>query len=397
MTAPQRTQPFETNITLYLIWKATRSSLLWIPVFTLYYLALGMSYTQILLVPVIIGLVQLLFEMPSGILADLAGRRSALFLGGAFWTASFYILLISRSIAAIFVSSAFFGAALAFLSGSESAILYDTLKALQREREYKRIAGKALSYQLVGMALGSLLGAPITAAYGFSTTLLIVFTISALATFIPTFMREPPRSQESKRNFFTHLKIGVRFAAHHPTVRSLTLYVGLFTTLLVMSFRLFQPVLLESRIPVHLFGLVYAVIIILSAMTAWNAERIERFLGERASLLLIPGALLLNFLPLTFYRGWGVPLLIMLSETMWGFLKPVTEEYLNRHISSSHRATVLSLSGFSAGIFTFLIAPPLGLLIDAYGLNTGFFGLAGLALLGTLFIPRAALTARRER
>ncbi len=389
--------PLKENIRLFLAWKATRSSLLWIPVFTLFYLAMGMSYTQILLVPVIVGLAQLLFEMPSGILADLAGRRYALFFGGAFWTASFYVLLIARGINAIFVSAALFGVALAFLSGSESAILYDTLKALKREKEYKRIAGKAFSYQLVGMALGSLLGAPITAAYGFSTTLIIVFGISSLTTFLPIFMREPPRSQESKRNFFTHLKSGVRFAAHHPTVRSLTLYVGLFTTLLVMSFRLFQPVLLESRIPVHLFGLVYAVLIMLSAMAAWNAERMERVLGERASLLLIPGALLLNFLPLAHYRGWGVPILLMLSETMWGFLKPVTEEYLNRHISSSHRATVLSLSGFSAGIFTFLIAPPLGLLIDAYRLNMGFFGLAGLALLGTLFIPHAALTARRAR
>lgn len=387
----------ERNIPLFLAWKATRSGLFWIPVFILFYQSFGLSYKEIMLLPVITGVVQLLLEVPSGVFADLVGRRHALFIGSALWTADFYPLLIAKGMTEIVISAILFGAALAFISGSDSAMLYDTLKALGREKEYKRISGRAFGYQCVGMAIGSLLGGPLTAQYGFAAPLIGAFGVGTLTTFLPVFMAEPPHYQElPDRQFFHHLKNAIRFTVRHPTVRRTTLYLGIFTGLMIVSHRLMQPSLIGVGLPVAWLGPVYFAWLLLSGAAALKAEWIERRIGERASLLLIPGLLLLAFLPLAFPHGWWIVALIASSEVAWGFTKPVIEEYVNRHVESHHRATVMSLGGFLMSVTIFLFAPLVGIVVDRFSLGMGFLLLSLLVGLAATFLLPGLLRGRES-
>lgn len=75
------------------------------------------------------------------------------------------------------------------------------------------------------------------------------------------------------------------------------------------------------------------------------------------------------------------------SEFAWGYSRPVIEEYVNRHLPSSHRATILSLGGFLMSVTIFLLAIPVGKLIDLYGIEAGFVGLGVVTLLVGLTLP----------
>ncbi|MBR9692359.1 MFS transporter [Candidatus Woesearchaeota archaeon] len=381
-------RPLKYNIPLFIIWKATRSGLFWLPVFTLFYIDFGMSYTQIMLLPLLTGGLQILLEVPSGILADLWGRKYVLFLGSALWTASFYFFLIANNMADILVSVALFGMALAFLSGTDSAMLYDTLKALKREKEYKKIAGKALAYQLGVMAICGLIGGPLTAHGGYSATLVAVLCVSSLTTFLAIFMVEPPHHKKSTdRHFFKHLKEATIFTTQHPRVRSLILYSGLLMGIMIISHKLLQPALINAGVSLTGLGPVYFIWLLIGAVGALKADAIEKFIGKKYALILIPAFMVLNFVPLVFYGGMGIIVILALSEFTWGFILPVVEDYINHYVASSHRATVLSLGGFMQSIAIFICAPLIGILADAYGLEIAFLGLTILSALGLFLIP----------
>ncbi len=358
----------------------------------LFYLSRGLDYTQILILSVVIGVTQISFEVPSGVFADFFGRKKTLAVATFFRFICFSIYFVFDSFWLFAVGCIFIGMSFAFESGSDAAFIYDTLRDLKKESIYKKIEGRAWSYNQVAMALGAL-SATLFITYSFKIPILITALMALTASFVALSFKEPQHHKKSaEKKYFQHLKIAMRFSVNHPLVKWLIIYSGLMFSLMIMGHKFVQPYLQEAGVDLAYFGIFYFVLLLVSAAIAYYAHQIEEKIGMFNSLLLIPLFMAFQFLITGTWIFAGAIIVFLIGNIAWGFFRPVILDYVNKHVESYHRATVLSLNGFFKSIMMISLAPLVGYIADLYSFTTVFL-LEGIIVL-VLGVPLAFIISR---
>ena len=145
--------------------------------------ARGFTLAQIGLAEGVFHGVSLLCEVPSGMAADLLGRRRTLIFGGALGVVSAATMAFAPSLAFICAGMGLKALGYNLLSGTTEALTYDSLKIAGRERDYIKVDAKASIFMKLASALGalaSLLAGVLTSA-GYYLADAAVSAVSALA------------------------------------------------------------------------------------------------------------------------------------------------------------------------------------------------------------------------
>ena len=144
--APKDSAPssaFARNIPLYYLFQFVRGFHFWLPIWFLFLQSQhGLSYVQIGLMEVLFGIATILAEVPTGAIADRFGRRVALGVG-ALGFAGATVLFATLNFPGLIVGHLFMSITRTLMSGSDDALLYDSLRQLRRTEEYERHAGRA--------------------------------------------------------------------------------------------------------------------------------------------------------------------------------------------------------------------------------------------------------------
>ncbi|HAG53604.1 MAG TPA: hypothetical protein DCL21_07450, partial [Alphaproteobacteria bacterium] len=82
------------------------------------------------------------FEIPSGYLSDKIGHKKTIVLSRIFFIISTLNYLLANNLIMLIIGSVFFSLGVACMSGTSTAFIHDTLKALKREKEYSKVMGK---------------------------------------------------------------------------------------------------------------------------------------------------------------------------------------------------------------------------------------------------------------
>lgn len=382
------------NIKKYYLYSFFAFFSFWLPIFMLYLLKNGLSYTEIMIMAVIGALTQIFLEVPSGVFADFFGRKTTLTMSTIAKAIALLFMFFGNSFVPFLISWIIFGMGRAFESGTNSAFLYDTLRDLKRESEYKKIEGLGFSYGQAGMAVGALIGG-FLAVISFKIPIFLTLIAMLIATGITLSFKEPKHHKRSDdRDYFAHLKEAAIFSFNHKKVKLLILFSGIMMALMIISHKFMQPYMEISGVDLKYFGIIYFVWLAIGSLSARYAHVIEKRLGEFWSLMLIPILLAINFLIIgkyVFFYGFVV---IGISQVAWGFTTPVIKDYLNKHIKSHHRATVLSLNGFMESIMLALMSPVFGYLADAISLTSALF-IEGIIVL-VIGIPLVFMIKKRS-
>src|SRR6266567_791722 len=116
---------------------------------------IGLSLTQILLLQGILSIVMVVMEYPSGYIRDRIGYRVSLNLAALLGMAGWGIYTVAVSFTHVMAAEILLGISLAFISGSDSALLYETLKSQGAEQSYARHQGRMSGYAQGGEAMGA--------------------------------------------------------------------------------------------------------------------------------------------------------------------------------------------------------------------------------------------------
>ncbi len=341
----------------------------YLPVFVLFFQSKGLGYAEILILFAFQSLVQLIFEIPCGSLSDSIGRKISLCVGSVLYTLAFLVIFIGNSFYLFLVGFCFLGLSKAFISGSDSAFIFDTLYILKIEDKYKKVEGKARGLSLFGMALGALCGGYI-GYIDMSYNMLFTAFGGLLSIIIASLFVEPnihheERCNESK-NF---LLIGFR-ALQATRKKSDVLIVVLLSSVLLafmqVSHRFFQPYLIESNISIQYFGYIYTIWMLFGSFSAIIAHYIDEKLGILCSLILLFLLTTGYILYMGIIANYMGLIIILAGEFTWGATIPIVYDYVNKNTKSSIRATVISFFGFSKGIILIGAAPFYGYLADLY-------------------------------
>ena len=358
----------KNTIQLYLI-KVAKWFNLVMPIVVLFYQDNGLGMSQIFLLKSIYSLAMVVAELPSGYLADVWGCRRTLLIGAVMGTIGIIIYSISSDFASFAVAEVILGVGFSFVSGADSALLYDSLKAEKRENEYIKFEGRITSAGNFAEALAGVAGG-LLATISFRTPYYFQIFIAAIAIPAAFFLKEPKHVQERVHLKMKEVLAVVKLTYQQPEMRSAIL-VSSFTGAATLTYAWFvQPYFKEAGVPVSVFGILWTMLNLSTGVFSIFSYRIERKLGRRNTLLIIVILLSLGFILTSLEISLAGIAILFGFYMIRGLATPVLKDYINQYTDSNVRATILSVRNFEIRIIFAAVGPILGYLTDTFSLQT---------------------------
>lgn len=372
-----------TNVTLFHMYKFLSSMALWGPVIVVLLVQRGFSLFEIALGDVAYWIVIILCEVPTGVIADKYSRKYSLSVGLIFLSIALFVYSRIYTVAILIFCHVLWGIGSTFISGADVALLYDTLQECNREGEFEKIMGTATSISFISTGVSCLIGG-FLASYDMKLPFVLTSLAYGAACLFSLCLWEPHVS-DRPQTYLPHIRESASFVRKNRMLLWLILlFAGMFSTYTIISI-LRQPYMLALNIPLKFFGVLYLISLLIKAVGAKLAYKIEPVLGEKKNLLLISILTPLAFLLAGFLRSYIGLFILMGSSFMVGYLYPVFDTYMNRQIPSARRATVFSFRGMISTFFIAPLEPLFGKIADWYSV---FFShiLIGIVAIGSFSV-----------
>jgi MFS family permease len=389
-----------------LLLQTLASSFIW-GINTLFLLDAGLSNAEAFAANAFFTLGMVLFEVPTGVVADTKGRRMSYLLGTLTLTAStlFYLWMwrISAPFWAWAATSAFLGLGFTFFSGAYMAWLVDALKATGYTGPMEKVFARGKIVEGMAMLTGSVAGGLLAQNFGLGLPY-VVRAVLLGVTFVLAFvlMRDvgftPSRGKHPVEEVQRVLRGALRHGLGNPHARWIMLAAIFTDGLSIYAFYAMQPYLLElwgNPKAYGIAGLAAAIVAGAQIVGGLAAPHLSKVFHRRTTVLLsatIVSAAILALIG-AFPRFWVAVLLLVVWALMFAAITPVRQAYLNEVIASEQRATVLSfdsLLGSSGGV---ALQPVLGRTADLWGYPASYLGCSIVQALAVPFM----VFARRER
>lgn len=375
---------------LYLL-KLCRWFMLSMPIIVPFYHSNGMDMADILILQAIFSITIVAMEIPSGYFGDLIGRKKSLVIGAIFGFLGFAIYSLAQGFWGFVCAEILAGIGGSFISGSDSALLYDTLLTLKRKEDYTRLEGRTYAMGNFAEALAGILGG-FLAIYSLRYPFYIQTGILGISVFVAISIIEPPRSEVfSGTDNWANIRKAIRYSLlDHIQLRNyilLSAAIGMAT--LTMAW-FAQPYLVYAGIPLAWFGLIWAGLNLTVGIASWYAHRVQ----DKWSFLTVMIIILITVF--TGYFGAGLlPVQIGIAVIFIlyigrGIATPVLKNLVNGQTPSEMRATVLSVRSFIIRLGFAGIAPLLGVLTDTWGIREALLA-GGLTFLGLSVLSLIAI------
>jgi MFS family permease len=378
--------------------QALLSFILWVPIWVVFLQGRGVALTQIGVLEGFAWLLTAFLEIPTGAIADRWGRKASIAVGGLLYALAMFLILAEALSPAFLLGYALWNSSMAFVSGADTALLYDTLKADGREGQAAQQSGRYAAIQLGSQGAAAVVGAAI-ATVDMSLCFVLCGVTALMATGVVLTINEPPHEADvggTRLSYWRNLQTAFGIAARRPVVRALLLlYATILTLPLVVYYVLLQPYAVGVGLPIATLGVIVAGVQVTSLIASWLAYRATRYLALTTIVavgigIVIAAQGLLGVLPSI--PSIGLVLLVALVPALLG---PLLLARLNDLIPSAQRATILSLSAlmFELGL---AVAMPL-LLTSADRLGAPTAILISTAIFAATAVPLLVLWRVAER
>jgi len=332
-----------------------------------------------------------LMEVPTGAVADIYGRKVSRITGRLSFLFSLAFMFFADSLSGQMAGFALCAIGYNLESGAGEALVYDSLKFLKREDEFKKIKGKEeLCYQsasIIAFSTGGFL-----ALRNYSWLFIATAAMSVLALVTALFMKEAPFKSKKHNESLTsgiiksivgQTRDSIRIVKERPRITLLIIFTELCFTFSVCAFFYLQNYWkLNGRTEIYI-GLVFSIQALAAGLTSFAAPVVEKKMGEKKILVFMPLLLIicLWIIGLSEYRA----IAFILTGISEGIIIVAVSDYLNKLIPSQNRATILSFQSMAFSLFMIMLFPLTGYLGDLLNLQMAFTINAVLATLLYIF------------
>jgi len=385
--SPERARRLERNLRLLVVFRGLQMAMFPIAIVTLYWRdVIGFSVAEIFLVHALFGLFAACLEFPGGYLADRVGYRRAMGIATAFSVCGWLVIGYASDFELVVLGELFLACSLSLTSGTDAALIYESLDELGRESEFTSWFGRNRS---VGAAAEG--SAALAAGLLYAIWPPLPFFLQAGVSFcnagVALGLVEPHRATGPPTPAIQRVRAILAFAAiHSPTLRAsigVVLVLGLTTFVPVWIFALYAE---NAGVSPAWIGPLWAGANYTVALGLWIADRAEGAWGAPQVLFVSVLAITVGFLgmgSIDHVAGVFFYALICLGRGLNG---PILGHIQQRVIPSADRASLLSINSLLFRASFFLIGPLVGASIDAFGEHRVLFAT------GVLAAPIAALS-----
>jgi MFS family permease len=353
---------------LYLIKIAKWFNLI-MPIVVLFYQENGLTMSQIFILKSIYSIAMVATELPSGYLADVWGCRRTLLFGAVLGTIGIVIYSFSSDFASFAIAEVILGVGFSFISGADSALLYDSLKAENREEEYIKYEGRITSAGNFAEALAGIAGG-LLATFSLRTPYYFQIVVAAIAIPAAFFLKEPQHIQERIKLTMKEILSIVKLTYQQKEMRH-AIMISSFTGAATLTYAWFvQPYFQKAGVPVSVFGILWTLLNLSAGIFSMYSYRIERVLGNKKSLLFIVIFISMGFILTSLEVSLAGIAILFGFYMVRGIATPILKDQIDQYTDSKVRATILSVRNLEIRIIFAAIGPVLGYLTDTFSLQT---------------------------
>jgi MFS family permease len=382
------------------------ASLIW-GINTIFLLDAGLSNLEAFAANAFFTAGMVLFEVPTGIVADTVGRRASYLLGTLTLTASTLLYVLLWQIEAPFwewaAVSMFLGLGFTFFSGAVEAWLVDALTATGYTGPLETVFGRGQIVTGIGMLTGSVAGGVIAQQVSLGMPFVvrgaILIVMFALAYRLMHDVGFAP--EKGGRPLAEMRKIAsasIEYGWRVPAVKWLMVEAMFLGGIGIYVFYALQPYLLElygDPEAYQIAGLVAAIVAGAQILGGIAAPRVRRLFYRRTSALILTVALsTLSLVVMGLVESFAI---VLGAVVVWGLLfaatTPIRQTYINGLIPSRQRATILSFDSLMASSGGVWAQPVLGRAADVWGYGSSYLLSAGISALA---LPCLALSRRQN-
>lgn len=353
-----------------------------VPVWVIYFRGIGFSFSQISVILSISLIAPLIFEVPTGAIADLYGRKICValsyFIGGLLFiavpfTQSFWVIV------ALFFA---FYASGTLASGADDAWLVDYLKHKKRSELVHTAFARLLSFGNAGGIIAFSLSGPLVLLFDLKWLWVlqgVVFLIVGLITAVwgrEHFERRKIKINTALKEAGKEAKGSIKYTFGHPVL--LYLIIAIFFMMFYnIGEVLWQPFLMQLGLPIYYLGPLFAVAAASGfIIPLFSMRYLKKMKTEKRALILSEVATGLLLVSIAFVISPLAGALVFIAlNMMWGLARPIGRSYFQKYVPSETRATISSLQSLVASIGGAIAILMAGFLADAIGLRMTFVAL----------------------
>jgi MFS family permease len=359
MTAARIVRNYQLLAGLYTL----AASLIW-AVNTLFLLDAGLSIGEVFIANSLFSVGMVLFEIPTGVVADTVGRRVSYLLSIAVLaTTTVLYLLAARAGAGVVVFavvSLFMGLGFTFYSGALEAWLVDALRSVGVDDDLDHVFARAQQVtgaaMLIGTTSGGFLGQiDLGVPYGVRAVLLVgLFGISWRTMFDEGFTPRPLHLRSIGTELREQTRVGITYGWNQPGLRLLMLAGIARGTFVAWAFYSAQPYLLGllNDDKIWVVGVITALMSLSTILGNQVVEVLTRYCGRRSTLIL-SGSIVATVASVTMGLTdsfWVATVAFLVVTGSLGVITPVRQAYVHHVAPTEHRATVISFDAMVGSV-----------------------------------------------
>ena len=325
--------------------------------------ARGFTLAQIGFAEGVFHVASLLFEIPSGVISDVFGRKKSMILSQCMFLLSSVLMILSEGMAGVCLSLVFSAFGYNFASGSREALAYDTLKSGGREGEYLRYSSTEFAIYRIGNA-AAILCTGVALTLGYRLANLLDALVALLCLGLCLRLREVRTEQRQLEGSVAQrvadcFRESLSFLIHNGKTVALMLFNAFVGSIAVLTAFFLQARLTESGVPESLLGPALFLISLGGAIGAKTVTATEKWSYRRVSALCVLGigtalALSLRSLPGAMILGG------FLGNLLDDLLQVRTDGLLNERFPSAQRSTLVSVNSLCFSLVMVVMSPLMG-------------------------------------
>lgn len=329
--------------------------------------ARGFSLAEIGIAEGVFHMASLLFEIPSGVISDVFGRKKCMILSQFMFIISALLMILSKGLPGICVSLVASAFGYNFASGTREALAYDSLKVAEQEEKYLAYSSMEYSIYRIGSACATLC-AGLALYLGYRRANLIDMVMGSICLLFCFRLKEVETEQSQfdgtlGQRLLRCFRESFHFLTHNSRSLTLMLFNAFCGSIPVLTAFFLQARLTENGLSAAWLGPGLFAITLGGAVGAKAVTMVAKWDYRKVAVMCVLGiagglALSLHTKPLVMIIGGFI------GNLFDDMLQMRTDALLNERFPSAQRATLLSTSSLTFSLIMILMSPLMGWLLS---------------------------------
>lgn len=361
------------------------NGLFWYAIWVFFYLKFT-DYSGIGIIETVSIISIVIFEIPTGAIADLFGKKYTLTIAFFFASLGNLIMAYSSNLERLLLSVIVMNFGYALFSGTFEAYIYDSLLVEGCEEKYDRILRKV---RAIGIAFTGI--AFISGGYLYKIDNKLPFLLCAISFFIAmffTFFLKEPAIDSNKfsfRNYLNQIRIGFHALFKTKRMTMISIFLITISSIMVIDYEVLNDIQLYALgwNSTEMGYVLTISTIVLSLAIIVSGKIIDR-IGRKKSLLITTFLMSLSFLISPVFGLYISTFLIILRRIFYEISKNISSGIINTYTESKNRSTAISTLNMISGLPYAVSAYFIGATIDKWSVNFVVLTIGSLLLLSLL-------------